>query len=137
MLNCCTAVATPASVEAFNEPETTLHGDLLPPLARLISAAAADSQNVAISHAQPLVDALRTLPGYLSITLRKGLVRWPTNVALRGCGSWVAPSSLGFAADLDRIPRRRRSGRRFVSNRLACSLFAAHTYWAGGTTCVW
>ena len=68
----------------LNEPETSLHGDLLPPLARLISAAAADSQNVVISHAQPLVDALRTLPGYLSITLRKELVRWPrTSPAMR------------------------------------------------------
>jgi predicted ATPase len=42
----------------LNEPETSLHPDLLPALARLIIAAASETQIVVVSHAQPLIDAL-------------------------------------------------------------------------------
>ncbi len=42
----------------LNEPETSLHGDLLPQLARLITAASADTQLVVVSHARPLIEAM-------------------------------------------------------------------------------
>jgi predicted ATPase len=44
----------------LNEPETSLHPDLLPALARLILAAAANTQIIVVSHAQKLIDALVT-----------------------------------------------------------------------------
>jgi predicted ATPase len=42
----------------LNEPETSLHGDLLPALARLISRASEQTQIVVVTHAQDLVAAL-------------------------------------------------------------------------------
>lgn len=43
----------------LNEPETSLHPDLLPPLADLIVTASARTQVVAVTHSQVLVDALQ------------------------------------------------------------------------------
>jgi predicted ATPase len=43
----------------LNEPETSLHSQLLAPLAQLITAAAARSQIIAVSHSQVLINALR------------------------------------------------------------------------------
>jgi predicted ATPase len=48
----------PAGLLVLNEPETSLHPQLLAPLAQLIAAAAARSQVIAVSHAQPLIEAL-------------------------------------------------------------------------------
>jgi predicted ATPase len=48
----------PPSLMILNEPETSLHPDLLPPLARLIAQAAKRSQIVVVSHAVALVSAL-------------------------------------------------------------------------------
>jgi predicted ATPase len=42
----------------LNEPETSLHWQLLAPLAQLITAAAARSQVIAVSHSQTLINAL-------------------------------------------------------------------------------
>ena len=42
----------PASLLVLNEPETSLHPDLLPPLGELISQAAARTQVIAVSHAK-------------------------------------------------------------------------------------
>jgi len=50
----------PPSLMVLNEPETSLHPDLIPPLARLILRAAVHSQIVVVSHNQALADALRT-----------------------------------------------------------------------------
>ncbi len=49
----------PAGLLVLNEPETSLHPQLLPPLARLIAAAAARSQVIVVSHAGTLVSELR------------------------------------------------------------------------------
>ena len=43
---------------ALNEPENSLHPSLIAPLARLIAAAAADTQIVVVTHSRALVDAL-------------------------------------------------------------------------------
>lgn len=48
----------PAPLLVLNEPETSLHPDLLPPLARLIADAAARTQVIVVSHAPALVEAL-------------------------------------------------------------------------------
>ncbi|WP_373973761.1 AAA family ATPase [Chitinibacter sp. SCUT-21] len=48
----------PPELLVLNEPETSLHPDLLPALARLISAAAQHSQVIVVSHAARLVTAL-------------------------------------------------------------------------------
>jgi predicted ATPase len=49
----------PASLLVLNEPETSLHPDLLPPLGQLITRAAAKSQVVVVSHAGALLDVIR------------------------------------------------------------------------------
>jgi predicted ATPase len=49
----------PPSLLVLNEPETSLHTELLPPLARLITDAAARSQVIAVSHSATLIDALQ------------------------------------------------------------------------------
>jgi predicted ATPase len=48
----------PPSLLVLNEPETSLHPDLLRPLAQLISSAAAHSQIIAVSHSRALIDAV-------------------------------------------------------------------------------
>jgi predicted ATPase len=48
----------PPSLMVLNEPETSLHADLLPALARLIGRASEHSQIVVVTHAQGLVKAL-------------------------------------------------------------------------------
>jgi predicted ATPase len=48
----------PAGLLVLNEPETSLHADLLPALAELITGAAARAQVIAVSHARPLLDRL-------------------------------------------------------------------------------
>jgi predicted ATPase len=48
----------PPPLMVLNEPETSLHPDLLAPLARLVRAAAERSQVMVVSHSQTLIDAL-------------------------------------------------------------------------------
>jgi predicted ATPase len=48
----------PPELMVLNEPETSLHPDLLPALARLILEAAGRTQILVVSHAQALVEAL-------------------------------------------------------------------------------
>ncbi|HEX5576612.1 MAG TPA: AAA family ATPase [Gemmatimonadales bacterium] len=48
----------PPSLMVLNEPETSLHADLVPALARLIARASQHTQIVVVTHAKELVDAL-------------------------------------------------------------------------------
>jgi predicted ATPase len=48
----------PPSLMILNEPETSLHPDLLPPLARLIAQTSERSQIIVVSHADTLVSRL-------------------------------------------------------------------------------
>jgi predicted ATPase len=57
----------------LNEPETSLHPDLLPALARLIARAAQASQVIVVSHAPRLIAALEEQPGCNAIVLEKKL----------------------------------------------------------------
>jgi predicted ATPase len=51
----------PPELLVLNEPETSLHPDLLPALAALISTAAMYTQVVVVTHARPLVRALQSV----------------------------------------------------------------------------
>ena len=62
----------PPELMILNEPETSLHPDLLAPLARLIAQASARSQTLVVSHSEQLVSALRDA-GARQITLEKQL----------------------------------------------------------------
>ena len=48
----------PPTLMVLNEPETSLHPELLRPLAQLISTAALTTQVIVVSHAKPLIDAI-------------------------------------------------------------------------------
>jgi predicted ATPase len=48
----------PASLLVLNEPETSLHPDLLLALGQLISAAAARTQVIVVTHSASLIDAI-------------------------------------------------------------------------------
>lgn len=48
----------PPDLMVLNEPETSLHPELLPALGRLIVAAAQQTQIIVVSHAQALIEAL-------------------------------------------------------------------------------
>lgn len=67
------ALLTPRPPEllVLNEPETSLHPDLIPALARLIASAAAQSQVIVVSHNQALIDALRTDHDTRNLVLEK------------------------------------------------------------------
>ncbi|MDX2035046.1 MAG: AAA family ATPase [Isosphaeraceae bacterium] len=61
----------PPSLLALNEPESSIHPDLLEPLANLIAKAARSSQLWITTHSTPLADHLRRLTGAEPIELRK------------------------------------------------------------------
>jgi predicted ATPase len=61
----------PPELMVLNEPETSLHPDLLPALARLILAAALQTQIVVVSHAQAMIEALTIAPLCTRLHLQK------------------------------------------------------------------
>jgi predicted ATPase len=61
----------PPNFLALNEPETSLHPDLLDPLAHLVARAAKTSQICLTTHAQPLAAAIARLTGTPPIRLEK------------------------------------------------------------------
>jgi predicted ATPase len=63
----------PPALMVLNEPETSLHPELLPPLARLIMQASKRSQVVVVSHASALVSALAGHADCRQIVLEKQL----------------------------------------------------------------
>jgi predicted ATPase len=69
------ALLTPRPPEllVLNEPETSLHPDLLPALARLIARAAERSQVLVVSHSTRLIAGLEQHPNCNSIMLEKEL----------------------------------------------------------------
>ena len=82
----------PPELMVLNEPETSLHPDLLPALARLITNAAKRSQVWIVSHASRLVGALEESAECRSIRLEKDL--GATRVEEQGsldAGAWRWP----------------------------------------------
>jgi predicted ATPase len=84
----------PPALMVLNEPETSLHPDLLPALAKLILRASENTQIWVVTHASRLIQALHNHPDCHSIELEKnfgqtkivdqGLLdepawRWPDN----------------------------------------------------------
>lgn len=61
----------PPQLMVLNEPETSLHPDLLPALARLIGVAATQTQIWVVSHAARLIAALEQLPDCHPLVLEK------------------------------------------------------------------
>ena len=80
----------PPALMILNEPETSLHPDLLAPLARLITLASKRSQIVLVSHAASLVTALDAEAGCRQIVLEKHLGE--TLVRDREPPRWTWPS---------------------------------------------
>lgn len=62
----------PPTLMVLNEPETSLHRDLLSPLARLIARVSAQAQIIVVTHAAALVEAL-TEAGAKRFVLKKEL----------------------------------------------------------------
>jgi predicted ATPase len=69
---------------ALNEPETSLHPDLLPPLARLIADAATRTQIWMVTHSQPLAAALAEHAGIA-----------PLHIIKRDGETWIEGLKLG------------------------------------------
>ncbi|MEV6622754.1 AAA family ATPase [Amycolatopsis sp. NPDC051106] len=67
------ALLTPRPPEllVLNEPETSLHPDLLPALAVLVATAAKETQLVVVSHASPLIRALAEIADVGALELEK------------------------------------------------------------------
>lgn len=61
----------PPALMVLNEPETSLHPDLLPPLARLIARAARHSQLIVVSHSPVLLAGLAAEEGGQPLVLEK------------------------------------------------------------------
>ena len=55
----------------LNEPETSLHPDLLAPLGRQIARASRNTQIIAVTRAKALISALQEQAGCHSINLEK------------------------------------------------------------------
>jgi predicted ATPase len=72
----------------LNEPETSLHPDLLPALARLIIAAARSTQIIVVSHAPLLIDELTTAP----VCSRLHLLKDFGETKLEGCTRFNKPN---------------------------------------------
>jgi predicted ATPase len=82
----------PPALMVLNEPETSLHPDLLPALARLIVRAAERSQLVVVSHAPTLIDALQQQPTCHAIMLEKRLGETQISNELDLRRKWQWPS---------------------------------------------
>jgi predicted ATPase len=80
----------PPALMILNEPETSLHPDLLAPLARLIAQAAKRSQLVVVSHAAALLSELDAAAGVKQIVLEKTLGE--TLIADDERPAWTWPS---------------------------------------------
>lgn len=79
----------PPSLLVLNEPETSLHPELLAPLGRLIADAAGRSQVIVVSHAAVLVDTLAVKEDSAVYALRKELGE--TTVEVEDVPAWVWP----------------------------------------------
>lgn len=78
----------PPSLMILNEPETSLHPDLLPALGRLIEKASQRTQVWVVSHASRMIAALKEVPGCNTILLTKEL----GETAIDGQGLLDAPA---------------------------------------------
>lgn len=80
----------PPPLMVFNEPESSLHPNLIGPLARLMRRAAKETQLVVVSHSARLVSALGDDAGCVEIALEKRLGE--TLAPAHGSPKWIWPS---------------------------------------------
>lgn len=80
----------PPELMVLNEPEASLHVDLLPALARLIARAAQSCQIVVVSHATGLAEALAEDPRTATIRLEKAMGE--TRITEADRPRWAWPS---------------------------------------------
>lgn len=78
----------PPGLMVLNEPETSLHPELIAPLGRLIGAVAGRCQVIVVTHAAPLVRALEACEGYNLIQLNKVLGETHAEDAERPAWNW-------------------------------------------------
>lgn len=78
----------PPPLRVLDEPETSLHPDLLPALARLITAAAKRTQVRVVSHASRLIAALEPAPDCHPVQL----VKRDSQTVIDGQGMLDAPA---------------------------------------------
>ena len=85
----------PPPMIVLNEPETSLHRDLLPALARLIVRASETTQVWVVTHAPALIEALRRQPACCSIDLEKshGQTEVVGRKGLLDAPSWYWPDA--------------------------------------------
>jgi predicted ATPase len=84
--------ARPPELMVLNEPETSLHPDLLPALGRLIVSASERMQILVVSHASRLVAALEDEPACQSLALVKELGETRLAAAPVDTPGWSWPS---------------------------------------------
>jgi predicted ATPase len=86
------ALLTPRPPEllVLNEPETSLHPDLLVPLAALVATAAERTQLIVVTHARPLIRAIEAIAKDRASTLT--LVKELSRTTLEGQGRLDEPS---------------------------------------------
>ena len=60
----------PPALLVLNEPETSLHPDLLPALANLVVTAAKDTQVIVVTHSRPFLAALQAGSDETSLDFR-------------------------------------------------------------------
>lgn len=82
----------PPGLLVLNEPETSLHPDLLPALGRLIAAASARSQIVVVSHAAGLIDTLQSQLDCNSIMLSKTFGDTRVTTTSEAAAPWQWPA---------------------------------------------
>src|SRR5437667_7890196 len=80
----------PPPLMILNEPETSLHPDLLPALGRLVARASRQSQIVVVTHAAGLLPELGAAAGVRRIVLEKQLAE--TLVQDNETFSWTWPA---------------------------------------------
>jgi predicted ATPase len=78
----------PPALMILNEPETSLHPDLLPALARLIIEAAKRTQVVVVTHAAALISTLSTVTEATQIVLEKELGETVVHTDERPAWAW-------------------------------------------------
>ena len=91
----------PPSLMVLNEPETSLHPDLLPALGRLMKRCAQNTQLWVTTHAESLIQALTDTDGCNHLQLGKELGE---TLALELRTVRLAPLGVGRGADRCRTP---------------------------------
>jgi len=86
----------PPGLLVLNEPETSLHPDLLPALGRLIARAAERAQVLVVTHAAKLIAALEDHDDCNSVRLEKSLARRRSLAPARS----ISPSGVGHRGNI-------------------------------------